>query len=273
MTFVTLIATGGLAAGCTTSPTTAGPTAGTSTGTSTGPASAAPSGPVGTGPDAKLWHAITALAGTTSTFAMTVDGAGTSHSGGTLSMTGGLDPAGQAAVVHMSLSALGTSIELDDIARGDAIYLKLTGVPGLSGRWMKVTPDVLSSSQRATFGAGADPTGVALLPTAIVTATEPSPGTITGTLDLSKTAGSLAFGRDRIAALDGGGKAVPFTATVDAQGRLTRMTILAALGGQPVRIDSTYRDFGAPVVATAPDPAQTTEANGLLYQFLATLGG
>jgi hypothetical protein len=82
-----------------------------------------------------------------------------------------------------------------------------------------------------------------------------------GTLDLTKAA-SVA-GSSPPAGIDvtaPGAKAVPFTATTDAQGRLVGLTMtMAAIAPQAGTLKATFSDFGAPLTVTAPAKAQVAE--------------
>ncbi|OLE22177.1 MAG: hypothetical protein AUG44_25480 [Actinobacteria bacterium 13_1_20CM_3_71_11] len=60
---------------------------------------------------------------------------------------------------------------------------------------------------------------------------------------------------------------VPFTATVDSQGRLTEVKLdFPAVDPQIPAVTSTYSDYGTTVTVTKPDAAQVQEAPDSLYQ-------
>ena len=264
LALVSLVAVAGMAAGCTRSAT--------SPGASAAPSSApASSAQAALGAKARLLAGVTALTRTTSAFTVTLSGPALATAGGTTTMTGGLDPVGKAAAVDTKITAAGSTLQLSYILRSDAMYLKLVGVPGLTNKWMKIDPAKLPATQRAMFSAGADPTGVASTVQGVVDATETTPGTITGTIDLSKAAGSLAFSRDRIAELAPADRVVPYTATLDGQGRLTDLTLTMKVSGQDLKSETVYHDFGAPVAADAPPAADVTEASDLIYQILGSM--
>ena len=62
-------------------------------------------------------------------------------------------------------------------------------------------------------------------------------------------------------------QAVPFTATVDDQGRLSALKIdLSTVDAALSPVQTTYSDYGTTVTVTRPDPAQTTEAPDSVYQ-------
>jgi hypothetical protein len=94
-------------------------------------------------------------------------------------------------------------------------------------------------------------------------------GAYRGVLDITKARNadveSLAFLGDKA-------KAVPFTAEVDAQGRLTELVIDMAALGMPATLGSTinarYFDFGSPVTVKAPNKDQVQEMPAVVLKTL-----
>ena len=88
-----------------------------------------------------------------------------------------------------------------------------------------------------------------------------------GTVDLTGGSASTPLGQPDLDRLGQKAKAVPFTATVDSQGRLTEVKLdFPAVDPQIPAVTSTYSDYGTTVTVTKPDPAQVQEAPDTLYQ-------
>src|SRR5205814_1042172 len=81
-----------------------------------------------------------------------------------------------------------------------------------------------------------------------------------GTVDLTGGNASTPLGQPDIDRLGQKAKAVPFTATVDSQGRLTEVKLdFPAVDPQIPAVTSTYSDYGTTVTVTKPDPAPLAE--------------
>jgi len=87
----------------------------------------------------------------------------------------------------------------------------------------------------------------------------------TGTVDLLKAGGVLGPTVAGKQALRPENSTVPFTATVDAQGRLTRFTVDASTVNPELSYDIAFTGYGAPV--TIAKPAKAAEASAKLYAY------
>jgi hypothetical protein len=207
-------------------------------------------------PKADLKEAITKLATTTSTINVQVTGAPIAATA-----TGQLDPKGGNAAI--TFTAAGHAIEFR--ALPDALYVKLGDVAALAGLpvngWVKLDKARLIGSlgnvikPEQAIGAASALDGA-------VTVTNTGPGQFKGTLDVSKLRGPLGVARD------GADAVVPFTATVNADGYLTGLTITAK------RITATvsFTDFGKAVQVSAPPAKDVTNAPDIVYNALSGLG-
>jgi hypothetical protein len=199
---------------------------------------------------------------------------------------GNTDGTGSATTLSVSVSdaTSGAKISLQGIILNSsevplAVFVRadlgLIGnlVPGYDpNKWMHIDPKQAPGAVRLgikpgvdTFGPGAYLGGV--LTADIVSATE-----IKGTLDVTKTT-PIAVAPDQLTALSADARKAPFTAALDAQGRVTKLLIkMPALAGfAAADLTLTYSDWGvAPNPApVAPPAAQVIEAPQLIYEFLS----
>jgi hypothetical protein len=187
--------------------------------------------------------------------------------GTTIELNGAADPA--AKVLQVTGKA---PQALEARVIGETAYLKMAALKG-DKPWIKIDLAKLkpTSSLRQSFDIEAQ-TGII---GGIATAEEVGDGRYRGTADLAKAAeaaGTNAGMRDSLEAaskLAKDPKAIPFEATVDAEGRLTELSYTVATKelGDMVS-DVTMSDFGEPVKVEAPPAGQTEEADAEMYTFL-----
>ena len=154
----------------------------------------------------------------------------------------------------------GTTTKLEYVILDDDVYLK-----GFDpqGRWWHLSVSRFPSG--STFRLLAAPLfGVKFLTTAR-DVKQDAPGTFTGTLDVTKVAADGVT--DKIADLlakgdPDGATAVPFTATVDSQGRLAGMKVTFTGVSKSGRLPYELRivEYGATAPAVRPSRAETVEA-------------
>ncbi|MEU5562327.1 hypothetical protein [Micromonospora musae] len=112
-----------------------------------------------------------------------------------------------------------------------------------------------------------DPAGSEVLTQGVTEVRRTGEGAYAGTIDVSKAAEAGSLDATMITALGPQAKSVPFTARVDAQGRLSELVIQVPAAGQQkaqdVRI--TYSDYGNATAAQKPAPDQVVEAPAELY--------
>jgi hypothetical protein len=158
---------------------------------------------------------------------------------------------------------------------GTDIYL--AGFPGTpAGKTVHV--DLKKITADGSFSAVADPVaGLRLLATA-ATVEQPSPGTFKGTIDLTKLDANAAPGTKLFVAaltkhVKGGVTAIPFTATVNDQGRVTsfKATFPGADDGKDLDYTLTLADFGTTKTVTKPT-ANVVEASTSFYKILNSAG-
>ncbi|MEV7329366.1 hypothetical protein [Micromonospora sp. NPDC093244] len=175
-----------------------------------------------------------------------------------LTLSGKMDPAAKA------LQVTGEAPEpMEARLIGDTAYIKMDSGDG-GKPWQKLDLTKLKpgSSLRQSFDLKTQ-TGIV---GGIVSAEETGDGRYKGTADLNKAAtaagtdGGMREGLESSAKLAKDPAAIPFEATVDADGRLTGLsyTIATKSLGDLVT-DMKMSGFGEPVTVTAP-PAKDTEA-------------
>ncbi|MGW5557419.1 hypothetical protein ACWER9_09380 [Micromonospora sp. NPDC003944] len=112
-----------------------------------------------------------------------------------------------------------------------------------------------------------DPAGSAVLTQGITEVRSTGTGAYAGTIDVTKAAEAGSLNAATIAALGTQAKTVPFTATVDPQGRLSELVLQLPAAGQTAaqEIKMTYSDYGAATAAQKPPADQVVEAPAELY--------
>jgi hypothetical protein len=191
-----------------------------------------------------------------------------------LSGTGAADPATKSLSMSMSGSRNGASSKIDLIKLGTDMYVKLD--IGQLGGQLGVSPDKWMHLDASTFGVnddlltlpGGDPSAVNGLLAGVVNVQTSDGRTLTGTLDLTKATGSSTPSSDALSQAGDKAKAVPFTAVLDDQGRMTSLEIDGSGIQDGLTIQMTFSDYGAPAGIAKPDPASVVEAPDAVTQML-----
>ncbi|GIE08841.1 LppX_LprAFG lipoprotein [Paractinoplanes ferrugineus] len=239
-----------------------------STATSPTPAASAPAPSIAATPstgaaDAGAVSALskaTALLGTTS-FALTA----TSGSG--FKLTGAIDPVGSKANAQLTASGPNAEINIKTLLIGNDLYAQVPGITK-AGTWTHLDGSRLPAG--VTIGLRPnqiDPVGTANLLGAATDVKSTGGSSYAGTLDLTKAAGLAGLSQVTIDSYGTAASKVPFTTTLDDQGRLSKLTITVPQGAP---IEVTYSGYGAPVDATAPAAAEITEAPASFYNSLGS---
>ncbi|RKN39971.1 hypothetical protein [Micromonospora endolithica] len=174
-----------------------------------------------------------------------------------LNGSGTMDPATKTSDMTLDMGTLG---KFQVLSTGDDVYLKMSG--GLlaqqssSDKWMHLDMRKVSKDSPFNFMPDGDPGGVNKLVNSVVAVERTAAGGYAGTLDYTRT---MADDKD-IAAFGDKAKAVPFTATVDAEGRLTELvvdtsTLVESFG----KMSTRYADFGTPVTVRTPPASEVQE--------------
>jgi hypothetical protein len=177
---------------------------------------------------------------------------------GGLSVAGVMNPQGGRAEMTMDINAGAKKVTIDMVVANPDLYLKINGIPSMPAKWLHIDSSKIKTGGSLDVMPQNDPVGAQRMVNGLVDVQRVAEHSYKGTFDMTKspTANQAALGKlgDKV-------KTVPFTATTDAQGRLTEMNVdLSAVqpGLQPLR--TTYSDFGAPVNVDKPPADQTMEA-------------
>jgi hypothetical protein len=162
---------------------------------------------------------------------------------------------------------------------GDKVYVKLdlgafgSFVPGLGGvgdRWLLInTAKLNANGLSASLIPNADSSTIDAYIKGVVTAETVSATEIKGTVDISKSA-PVALPASELNKLTSEQKVVPFTATLDDQGRVIKTVInMPAVAGYPAApLTTTYTDYGAAITIGAPAESDVVAAPDTLYLIL-----
>jgi hypothetical protein len=192
---------------------------------------------------------------------------------GDSSATGAVDPVAKTVHMNVSATAEGMTFKVELMALAKDYYLKLSGLPlpGLDGsKWIHLDANKVPSLKGIGIDDLTDPAGLKNFEKAIVSAEKTGDRTYKGTLDLTKLTGGTFIDAETATKNADKVKAVPFEATLDEKGRLTKLSFtLPAVGSDPAApSEVTYSDYGAAVDATKPAAGEVVEAPELVYKLL-----
>jgi hypothetical protein len=216
-------------------------------------------------PMAELAAAIAKTRASTLTFTIDNGTAGLA----TMHGTGATDPANRRQTLTMTVTAGGKTMHEQAITIGTDVYLKMDQpIPGVSRKkWMHVNAAKVAGLSSTEIGDLNDPSGLESYAKAAATVRRTGPGQFEGTFDFTKLAPASVS--ESITSMFGDAmKAVPFTATVDDQGRLTSMVIKMPSMGEgvpPTTVTVHFNDFGVPLKIQAPAKSQVQEAPKSLF--------
>jgi hypothetical protein len=200
-------------------------------------------------PQVALTGAITKLAGTGFDLAMT-NGTG-------LAANASVDPSTKALSFHAKGAVSGINVDINAIEVGTDVFAKADLGPGNAQfgidptQWYQVDASKITSSGFVPLDlhGGADMLGLTGLLTSVSGLKATDATHITGTVDLTKATGVNIGSTDTT-----GLNAVPFTVTLDDQGRLVEINV-AAGDGKDATEDLKFTNYGTPTAITAPTGA------------------
>ncbi|MEV1330760.1 hypothetical protein AB0J20_14420 [Micromonospora costi] len=171
-----------------------------------------------------------------------------------LNGSGVMDPTSKAGDMTMDLGGQG---KIRMLIAGNDAYLKITGMEGLPEKWLHMDATKLGQSGQLNLMPEGDPGGANKMIKSVVKVEETGSGSFSGTMDYTK---SVPDDKD-IAALGDKAKAVPFTAKIDGEGRLTEFAIDTSVLHESLgKMTTTYSDFGTEVKVAKPPAGETEEA-------------
>jgi hypothetical protein len=191
---------------------------------------------------------------------------------GGLTGQGANDPTNKKATLALTGQQQSNSVTINVDAIGTDVWMKLDF--GANNNNLKISTDKWFHVDATRLGANpnlpVDPNGAANTANMLRGAVDVQRSDqqhFSGTIDLTKATGTTWLGQAGMASVGSKAQAVPFTATVDDQGRLATLKIdLSTVDPALSPVQTTYSDYGTTVTVTRPDPAQTTEAPDSVYQ-------
>lgn len=148
---------------------------------------------------------------------------------------------------------------------------KLPGMQLLAGKtWMHVDRSKLTAQDLSLKADEVDLLGIKAMLTSAQSVQSTGGGKYTGTLDLAKGADAPMTDEDVVKALGDKAAAVPFTATVDAEGRLSELLIDVPAAGENKahQLKLAVRDYGTATMPAKPTGNAVVEAPANMYEML-----
>ncbi|BCJ44791.1 hypothetical protein GCM10010168_16040 [Actinoplanes ianthinogenes] len=146
------------------------------------------------------------------------------------------------------------------------------GLPKLPKKWMKLDTKKLGAEaeRELTYAGQTDPGYLSTLVDAASGLTEKSSGHFAGTVDLTRATEAEIVEAATLTALGEKAKAVPFEATVDAQGRISTATVRVPAAGQAKALtyQVTYDQYGSAASPAAPTGSAQVDAPKAAYDLL-----
>ncbi|MFI1993665.1 hypothetical protein [Actinoplanes sp. NPDC020271] len=179
---------------------------------------------------------------------------------------GAFDTPNKALDITMTMAGLG-DVSIREV--GTDMYMKFGGAAAKSfgnGKWMHIDASKMPETSALSLEKN-DPRNTAKL-LEQTTDVKKSGNTFTGTLDITKSPSLTA---EMVKAMQGKSTQVPFTAQVDSDGYLTKMTMdMNAVAQGAGKVEASYTDIGSKVAIARPAKNQTVEMSDSV---LKSIGG
>ncbi|MCW3838753.1 hypothetical protein ONA70_01395 [Micromonospora yasonensis] len=166
--------------------------------------------------------------------------------------------------MHLVFIDTDSWLKLDLGAMADSV----PSLKEMKDKYQHLDRSKIKDAKELTFDfADVDPAGSDKIIAAITEVKKTGEGTYAGAIDATKATDSDVLDAEVVKALGDKAKAVPFTAKVDAQGRLTEFAVqVPAAGSVPAStVTVTYADYGAATAVKAPPAGQVVEASDKVY--------
>ncbi|WP_326555316.1 hypothetical protein [Micromonospora sp. NBC_01813] len=189
---------------------------------------------------------------------------GTEADGVLMEVVGDLDPANETSNIEITMGGDGEVIEIVLRQLGTDVYMQFGGsdMAELADVWMKGDSSKLPENAAFSMMPTGDPADMV---GSIAEAQWSSDTEITGTIDMTKSPEADA---ELLAEMGEAAKAVPFTATLDAQDRLVEMVIDAeSVSSEAGLITIGYSNFGEPVSVEVPTGEVIDMSDDMLDMF------
>ncbi|MEU4778880.1 hypothetical protein [Micromonospora sp. NPDC023633] len=145
----------------------------------------------------------------------------------------------------------------------------IPGAEKMKGKYQHLDQSkVKGAGELSRYMEEVDPAGSAALTKGITEVQKTAEGSYTGKLDASAAIESSALDADMVKALGAQAKSLPFTAKLDAEGRLTELVISVPAAGETKAHDIkvTYADYGNATAAQKPAADKVVEASPETYE-------
>jgi hypothetical protein len=198
-------------------------------------------------------------------------------SNGLANGTGAVNGATSSATVTESGAVNGVNISIAEAVVGSSEWVKLdlgaanNAQAGIDPtKWMLVDQSKLTIDQGKAFDfAGPDALDLTGLLTSVSDVTRTDATHLAGKVDLTKATGVSKATASQLADAGSDANAVPFTAIVDDQGRLTDLAVSPpAAKDSALAAEYTLSDFGAATTVNAPAASDVVPAVPAVYQIL-----
>ena len=196
--------------------------------------------------------------------------------GGDTTGKGSVNAATTSASMQQGGTVEGQTVNVAAVQVGTSLWVKIdlgAATDAQAGidpsKWMLVDPTKATGPKAKTFDlTGSDAFDLAglLTSTAGVTATG---SMLSGTVDLTAATGVSGPDSSTLKAAGTAAKAVPFTATVDSQGRLTDLKVTAP-ANKALDEEFVFSNYGSPSAIDTPAAADVIPATAVVYQILNT---
>ncbi|WP_446218354.1 hypothetical protein [Micromonospora sp. IBHARD004] len=145
----------------------------------------------------------------------------------------------------------------------------IPGFKAMKGKYQHLDRTRIKDAKELEFDfSDVDPGGSDALVKAITDVKATGEGAYAGTLDATKVTDTDVLDADTVKGLGDKAGALPFTAKVDPQGRLTEFAVqMPAVGDTAAyTMKVTYADYGAATAVQAPPASQVVEASEQTYE-------
>jgi hypothetical protein len=186
-----------------------------------------------------------------------------------------VDPTAKNALITIEGDIQGAAVKLEMLLVGTDRYTRFAGMPLPelnSTVWMHLDTTKANANRNLSFEKFIDPVGGAEFSRAIVTAQRSGTGRYTGAFDLTKAVDMVSLTESEVAALGAPAKSLPFEATTDEKGRLTKLTFTVPAHESVTAAvqETTFSEYGNPVSLPKPTGAEVKEAPASTYEMLGS---
>jgi hypothetical protein len=189
---------------------------------------------------------------------------------------GTVDPRTPTGTLSASAVAGGVDTSLDAVMISPDVWVRLDlgaanqqlGIRSKS--WMKIDPRKVPDPKALPFDLTdfSDALDLTKL-LAGVSAHRTDAHTLAGTIDLTQATGVSAPDAAAVSRAGDKARSVPFRATVDDQGRLTRLAVDGATISPDLAMEISFSDYGTAAAVTRPDDSEVVPTPDAVYQVLA----